>query len=154
MRKKLFTTLIALALVAPAAAMDQGKVKGEMDHSAHDGKLIHESTSDGYRLAYHVIDNMAAMAEMGDIQARNARRMRSHHLMVYVVDSNGKKLSEGKVGYKVTGPLGMVQKTMATAMLDGFGADVDLKTKGIYTVQTKVVAGNAKLADEFTYEVK
>ena len=173
MKKQILSTLIALALVAPAAAMDhskmkgdmdQGKVsaqgdmdhskmKGDMDHSDHQGEMIHEATVDGYQLAYHLMDNMAAMAKMDDMMDHDMSQMKSHHLMLYIVDSSGKNVAEGKVGYKVTGSDGADQKAMAMAMSAGFGAEVDFKAKGSYTIKTKAIVGEAKLIDEFRYEV-
>ena len=163
MKKQMLTTLMVLALAAPALAMDHSKMKGDMDHSKmkgdmdhsdHQGKMIHEATVDGYQLAYHLMDNMAAMAKMDDMKNHDMSKMKSHHLMLYIADSSGKAVAEGKVGYKVTGPDGTDQQAMAMAMSAGFGADVDFKAKGTYTIKTKAVAGEAKLMDKFTYEVK
>ncbi|MDF1552614.1 MAG: hypothetical protein P1P84_06100 [Deferrisomatales bacterium] len=173
MKRMICTTVTILALAAPVLAMDHGKMgdmdhgktgamdhskMGDMDHSEHQGEMIRETTVDGYQLAYHLIDNMAAMAKMDDMKGHDMSKMKSNHLMLYIVDGSGKAVAEGKVGYKVTGPDGKDQQTMAMAMRSGmsagFGADVDFKAKGTYTIKTKAVAGETKLMDEFTYEVK
>jgi len=58
------------------------------------------------------------------------------------------------VGYLVIGPDGNRQQLMAMGMQDGFGADVDFRAAGTYTVRTKAVAGDTTLLDEFAYEVQ
>ncbi len=78
----------------------------------------------------------------------------THHLMVYVVDSNGKKVDKAKAGYMLTSPDGKNHKMMAMGMKGGFGADIDLSAKGAYIVKTKIAAGDKKLRDKFTHEVK
>ncbi|MBW1696482.1 MAG: hypothetical protein JRH18_22010 [Deltaproteobacteria bacterium] len=110
-----------------------------IDHSGHVGEKIHESTIRGYRLAYHLLV----------LPGKEAR-----HLMVYIVDPAGKPVSSAKVGYLVIGPNGAKQKVMAMAMKDAFGGDVNFTVKGIYTIKTKAVAGNIKLLDRFTFEIK
>jgi len=162
MKRHILNVLVALALAGPAMAMDHSKMHGEMDHgkmagmdhSQMKGEMIHQSTVDGYKVMYHLIDNMAEMAKMGDMKGHDMSQMKSNHLMVYIVDAGGKAVSKGKVGYMVTGPDGVEQKVMAMAMTGGFGADVDLKLKGAYTIKTKAIAGESQLVDEFTYEVK
>jgi hypothetical protein len=160
--------VLGLGLAVSAMAMDHSKMTGEMDHSKMDhskmdgamehsvrmGDMIHESTVDGYKISYHLIDNMAQMAKMKDMKGHDMSQMKSHHLMAYIVDPAGKPVADGKVGYKVTGPGGTDQTAMTMGMTGGFGADVDLKAKGTYTIKTKAVAGEAKLLDEFSYEVK
>jgi hypothetical protein len=156
--------LITLALVAfmavPAfAAMDGHAMKGDkkMDHSGHMGMRIHESSVDGYMLAYHMIDNKAQMAKMKDMKGMkmgDMKDMKSHHLMSYIVGSDGKKVEGAKVGYMVTGPDGTVQKAMAMGMKGGYGADVDFSHKGAYTIKTKAKIGDKKVVDSFTYDVK
>jgi len=157
--KTLFLTLFCgLALAAGAQAAD-------MNHSGHDmqgghgsdqamdnghmGEKIHESAVEGYQLRYELIDMRAQMAghEMPP-------EMKTHHLMVYVTDPKGDTVERAKTGYLVTGPAGE-QKAMAMAMSGGYGADVDLKPAGTYTMKTKVVTPDGKtLLDQFTYEAK
>jgi hypothetical protein len=40
------------------------------------------------------------------------------------------------------------------AMSGGFGADVNFKAKGVYTIMVKVMAGDKNLMDKFEHEVK
>ena len=63
-------------------------------------------------------------------------------------------LKEAKVGYLVKGPENSSRKAMAMGMKSGFGADMNFKEKGTYTISTKVLAGGKKLTDRFTYNVE
>jgi hypothetical protein len=119
----------------PMAALSAEK----MDHTEHVGKKIHESTVQGYRLAYHLLD----------LPNREA-----HHLMVYIVDPAGIAVTKAKVGYLVTGPDKAKQKAMAMGMKNAFGADVDMTVPGTYSIKTKALAGGKKLLDQFAYEMK
>lgn len=123
--------------------MDHTKSAGDhgetMDHSQHMGEKIHESKVEDYQLAYHLL-NMEDRA--------------THHMMVYILAPDGGKVVDAKVGYLVNGPDGAKQKLMAMGMKGAYGADLDFKQKGTYTVKMKVVTGDKKFMDEFTYEVK
>ena len=77
----------------------------------------------------------------------------THHLMVYVMDPDGRPVEGAKLGYLVEGPDGAKQKLMAMGMQGAFGANANFKTKGTYTVKTKFLAGDKKLLDKFSYEV-
>ena len=160
--------LIGLALALPASAgdmdhgamkgMDHGSMKGaEMkehgQHSAEWGPSIHESSVDGYTITYHLMDNRAAMAKMGDMKGHDMSRMKSHHLMIFIAGPDGTRVEDAKVGYKVEGPAGE-QKTMAMAMKGGFGADVELGAKGTYEIKAKALVGEKALLDEFQYDVR
>jgi len=74
--------------------------------------------------------------------------------MIYIMNEKREAVDKGKVGYLVVGPEGRKQKVMAMVMNEAFGADVDFTAKGTYTIKTKALIGNAKLLDQFTYEVK
>ncbi len=124
--------------------------KTEHKISDHMGVKIHESTVDGYKFMYELIDMKDKMKNMKNMPAD----MKSHHLMVYVRDSHGHKLGKAKVGYLVKGPGKSEQKAMCMGMGGGFGSDVNLSEKGTYTVITKVASGDKKLMDKFDYEVK
>ena len=113
--------------------------KKTMDHSTHTGKKIHETNVQGYRLAYHLLE-LPGRAE--------------HHLVTYIIDPNGKPVSQATVGYLVVGPDGTSQKVMAMAMNDAFGGDVNFTAKGKYTVKSKAVLGDQKLLDSFNFEVE
>ncbi len=111
----------------------------KVDHSKHVGVRIHESSIHGYHLAYHLLD---------------LPNRKEDHLMIYIVNEKREAIVQGKVGYLVVGPDGRKQKVMAMVMKVAFGADVDFTAKGTYTIKTKALIGNAKLLDQFTYEVK
>jgi len=153
------TLLIALLVMLPGSLtvladshehdMDMSQME-EMDHSGHRGPNIHNSKVDGHSLAYHLIDLREKMKDMENMPEMQA----THHMMVYVVSPDGMPIAEAKVGYLVISPSGDEQRLMAMGMSDGFGADVDFKASGAYTVRTKAVAGSTTLLDEFTYEVQ
>lgn len=119
---------------------------GHGDHNS--GMKIHTATLDGYTFEYRLIDmkekvkHMKNMPEITD----------THHLMVFVKDAHGAAVKTAKVGYYIQeNGSGAVQKKMAMAMNDGFGADVTLKPGNHYQIRTKVMAGSQKLMDEFKY---
>jgi hypothetical protein len=122
------------------------------DHSEHIGVKIHESTIEDYGFAYHLIDIRKGAQEMKDMNGSNEANM-THHLMVYVLDPDGRPVEGAKLGYLVEGPDGAKQKLMAVGMQGAFGANANFKTKGTYTVKTKFLAGDKKLLDKFSYEV-
>lgn len=135
-----------------ASSMSHGSHDQEATtHSGHAGQMIHESTVDGYRLAYHLID----MAEkMKDMNVSAPTQMGTHHLMVYVQSPDGQETKNARVGYLIVGPDNTRQKAMTMAMTSGFGADVSFKAKGTYVVSTKIVVGDRKILDNFNYTVK
>ena len=124
-----------------------------MDHSGHVGVVIHESTIEGYGFAYHLIDIRKGTAEMKDMKGSKEADM-THHLMVYIMDPKGRAVEGAKLGYLVEGPDGAKQKLMTMGMQNAYGANVNFKNKGTYTVKTKFLAGDKKLLDRFSYEVK
>jgi hypothetical protein len=156
-------TIGSLFVTNTYAAMDGHAKKemagAEMNHDEHKGKSIREVKIDGYMLAYHLIDNMEQMDKMKDMKGmsmdKNAKaQMKSHHLMVYVMNSDGKIVEDAKIGYLVKNPAGEKAKAMAMGMKDGMGADVDMTNKGSYEINVKIMTGDKKLLDKFSYEVK
>ena len=140
------TVLFGITLTTSLFASDKGHAG---KHTGHSGKMIHESTVEGYGFAYHLID---IRKHMKNRKGSNV----THHLMVYITNTDGHSLKKAKVGYLVTGPDGEKQKKMTMGMEKdgkfGFGADVNLGTKGAYTVKTKVIAEGKRLLDQFTFE--
>ena len=134
--------LFGITLTTSVFALDKGHAG---KHTGHSGKMIHESTVEGYGFAYHLID---IREHMKNRKGSNV----THHLMVYITNTDGHSLKKAKVGYLVTGPDGEKQKKMTMSMGGGFGVDVNLGTRGAYTVKTKVLAGEKTLLDRFTYE--
>ena len=125
-----------------------------MDHSAHGGELIHEGGVDGYQFAYHLLDISEKMATMKAAGHAHEGMDATHHLMVYIKDSNGAPVDGAQVGYLVEGPDGATQKLMCMGMGGGYGSDVVLDGSGDYVINTKVVAGETKLLDKFTLSVE
>ena len=144
------TIFFGVALAHPA--FSQGS-KSATDHSGHVGVNIHESVIEGYRFAYHLIDIQKGTEEMKEMKGSKEADM-THHLMVYVMDPDGHAVEAGKLGYLVEGPDGTKQKLMTMGMQGAYGANVNFKTKGTYTVKTKFLIGDKKLLDSFSYEVK
>jgi len=140
----------AVALVLPAFSQDSGSA---IDHSGHVGVMIHESEIEGYRFAYHLMDIQKGTAEMKDMKGSKEADT-THHLMVYVKDPDGRAVEAAKLGYLVEGPDGAKQKLMTMGMQGAYGANVNFKTKGTYTIKAKFLAGDKKLFDRFNYEVK
>ena len=142
--------LIGVALALPAYSQNSGS---GIDHSGHIGAVVHESTIEGFSFAYHLIDLRKDADEMKDMEgAKEADQ--THHLMVYVMDSQGRSVQDAKLGYLVEGPDGAKQKLMAMGMQGAYGANVDFSKKGVYTIKVKCVTGGKKLFDRFSYEVK
>lgn len=129
----------------------------QMDHSGHMGEKIHEAVVEGYQLAYHLSDNMARMQEAqksGAMQGMDMSKVKSHHLMLYIVGPDGKPVSQAKVGFLVRNPDGTEQKIMTMDMAGGFAADVDLKPAGKFTITGKSVVDGKTLIEKFDYTVK
>ncbi len=133
------------------------KGMGGQKGSAMMGREIRTARVNGYTLTYRLIDMKQRMAMMKGMKGMDMAKMKSHHLMVFVTGLDGKAVTDAKVGFKIQGPAGAQvpeQRVMCMAMSGGFGADVELGAKGAYTVKAKIVAGDTKLVDSFTYEVK
>ena len=139
-----------VAMILPAFSQDTGST---IDHTGHVGVMIHESEIEGYRFAYHLMDIKKGTAEMKDMKGSKEADM-THHLMVYVKDPDGRAVEAAKLGYLVEGPDGAKQKLMTMGMQGAFGANVNFKNKGTYTIKAKILAGDTKLFDKFNYEVK
>lgn len=132
---------------------DMQAEKSKMDHGDHDSKkdnALRHAMIDGHHVSYELIDMRAKMANMKNMPAD----MKSHHLMVYIKDAESNVLGNAKTGFLLIGPDGAKQKAMAMGMGGGYGADINLTTKGTYTIKTKVVAGSTKLSDSFEYKVQ
>jgi hypothetical protein len=139
-----------VALVLPAFSQNSGSA---IEHSEHLGVIIHESEIEGYRFAYHLMDIQKGTAEMKDMKGSKEADT-THHLMVYVKDPDGRAVEAAKLGYLVEGPDGAKQKLMTMGMQGAYGANVNFKNKGTYTIKAKFLAGDKKLLDRFNYEVK
>ena len=145
----IFTLTIALIIVlAPLGfTADHQHKKGDHEMS---NPAIPESAVDGFGFTYELIDTAAKMKDM----ANKPEMKNTHHLMVFVKDAHGHPVKQAKVGFMIQGPDKAKQKKMCMAMGGGFGADINFKAKGVYTVMVKVVAGDKNLMDKFEHEVK
>ena len=131
----------------------------DMDHSAHGAngdamdKPFHESMVAGYHLTYKLIDMKAKMKDMAGMDEMKA----THHLMMFISkkhETHTMPVTEAKIGFLVEDPDGNKKTSMCMAMSGGFGADINLGKKGIYTIKAKLVDGDTKLIDEFKHTVK
>ena len=147
-----FAVLIFFGVALAHQAFSQDS-KSPTDHSGHLGVKIHESTIEGYGFAYHLIDIRKGTEEMKDMKGPKEADM-THHLMVYVKDPDGRPAEGAKLGYLVEGPDGAKQKLMTMGMQGAYGANVNFKQKGMYTIKAKCLIGDKKLFDRFSYEVK
>ena len=125
----LFITPV-FCLPAPVAAEE---------HPQTPGLQIHTAVVDGYRFDYMLYD---------------FPEQKTQHLMVSITAPDGTAGEQGKVGFLITEPDGSKQKAMAMGMKGAYGANADFSQKGVYSIKTKVVLGDRKLFDQFTYEVK
>ncbi|TLN23651.1 hypothetical protein FDZ71_02600 [bacterium] len=152
--KAVVLTLSLFAVASSALAMDHGAMK--MGGAAPKGVMIRDVKVDGYQMSYHLIDNAAEMAKSakGMEMDHSKMEMKSHHLMLYLADPKGVAVKDATVGYLTVSPAGDKAQAMAMAMEGGYGADVELKSKGKYTVKAKAVIGQKTLIDEFSYEIK
>ena len=125
---------ISMASVFPMVNLALGE-----DHPGRDRIEIHTSTVEGYGLVYALY---------------HFPERKTWHLMVTITGPDGSKVEMGKVGFLVKGPDGSKQKAMAMGMKGAYGADVDFGQKGVYKVKAKVIIGDGKLFDNFSYEMK
>ncbi len=141
------------------AGHDMGKEKdvhaghdmsSEAMENSHGGMMIHSSMVDGYHLSYELIDMMAKMKGMKNMPEMKA----THHLMMFIKSHGGEEVKSGTVGFLIENPDGTKQKKMAMGMGAGYGADVELRQAGNYTITVKALASSDKIVDKFTYEIK
>jgi len=180
MKTKLFRNvtlgaLLTLAAASTAFAMDHS-AHGAMDHGTqgskggvHDavpaggaaaqparhGVEIRKAVVSGYTFSYNLID-MKQMMQSNSMPMTHGsdNKMKSHHLMVYLVGPDGKPATNGKVGYFVIHPDKTDFKTLTLPMAGGFGSDIDLVAQGDYRITTKIALGDTTVVDEFVYTVK
>ncbi|OKY75843.1 MAG: hypothetical protein BM485_05765 [Desulfobulbaceae bacterium DB1] len=170
-RNLLFAFIITLAIAQPGSAADGhggaphdmsghdmgGHDMGTMDHSAQMGEKIQESTVEGYHLSYQLIDNLANLAaaqQAGKAANIDLAKVKSHHLMLHITAPDGAQAADGTVGFLVKGPDGVEQTVMTMPMSGGYGADIELRTPGSYTIKSKAALDGKKLLDQFTYTSK
>lgn len=154
---------LLLAGVAPAAdhsghAGHGGVMEAPAGKPQH-GVVIRTAGQEGYKLSYVLLNWQERNEAMKGMEGMEMAGMdnsgnSSHHLMLYLAAADGKEVAGAKVGFQVNRPDGGEQKTLTMAMGGGYGADVNLKAKGVYTIKTKIVVGARTSADTFTYEVK
>lgn len=124
------------------------EMQEETDHSGHEMQDdITIVKSGGYKFTFDLIDMKEKMKSM-DMKGM------THHLMVFVEDKSGKKVTDAKVKYKVFAPSKLMSETMAMAMNDGYGADVSMSEKGKYGVACLVVMGEKQELVKVYFRVK
>jgi len=156
---------LTLALAGSAAAADHSMHGGAAvavptaaSQTAEPGVVIRTAGVEGYRLTYRLLnwkernEAMKGMEGMEMAGMDNSGKA-TNHLVLHLAGADGKEVSGAKVGFQLSGPDGAEQKTLTMAM-GGYGADVSLKAKGVYTIKSKFVAGGKTGVDTFSYEVK
>lgn len=128
---------------------------------ARPGKHIRQANLKGYTLMYHLLDLSERNEMMKKMEGHSVLGMKkvsdmTNHIMVYIQKPDG-RIVPGEVAYLLSGPDGKDFRTMSMGMYGGYGADISLKLKGMYTIRTTIVIESGhkiKLDDEFTFEVK
>lgn len=147
----------ALALSAYAGTGSGGVTgaRSEFQPWRHVGKQIHKSMEKGHEFAYQLLDMREKIETLKGMKgiAMEGVEVASHHLMLFIMGPDGKMVTDATVGFKVEGPDGSEQKVMGVSMTGGFGADVDLKATGTYSIKMKAIVDDATLMDQFTYEM-
>lgn len=153
---------LVMFLAAGSLAADQGPHGGmagmHSGQTALPGVEIRKAVVDGYQLTYQLLNWKERNVAMKGMEGMEMAGMdnsgnSTNHLILHLAAASGKEVSGAKVGFQVTRPDGTEQKTLTMAM-GGYGADVNLKAKGVYTIKTKFVDGGKTGVDSFTYEVK
>ncbi|MBI5205128.1 MAG: c-type cytochrome [Nitrospirae bacterium] len=124
------------------------------------GKQIRRINLKGYTLTYHLLDLSEQAEMMKTMGGHSVLGMKkspdiTNHLMVYIENSDG-KVMQGDVAFLLIGPDGKDFRTMTMGMYGGYGADINMKLKGVYTIKAKIVIESrdiVRLEDEFTFQM-
>lgn len=159
------------APAAPAPETGMQDHEGHEGHERHDhggaasqeqaqpaGVKIAQNTVQNHTFSYYLLDKHQREEMMKGMEGMEMHGMSdnpdiTNHLMLYIKGPDGKPVS-GKIGFIVTGPDGKEAKTLTMGMHGGYGADVSMKSKGVYRIMTKAVIGNQTIKDEFEYTEK
>ncbi len=143
--------ILALMMLLPITAGAQSEHDQMSQHDQNQpGKMIRETSVDGYELTYRLIDIREEMEETADKPEVSA----THHLMLFIKSPDGQPVTSAKVGFLIEGAQKADQKVMAMGMGQGFGADIHLGGTGGYTIKSKAVFDGRQLIDSFDYTVK
>jgi hypothetical protein len=162
MKTAIVAALALLALAVPAFAAHAGHDMSAMPTPGSQqeiGTFLRHAMPDGYMLMYKLLTWEERKRLMGAHEGMEMPGMdnsgkATNHLVVDVTDPAGKQVKDAKVGFQITGPDGKPFNTLTMFMPSGYGADVNLKAKGIYKIRTKAQIGAKAVNDEFTHEVK
>ena len=120
--------------------MHAGHAMGSGDDFVDIGKDSQDGVTASVKIKTYDQDTRATMAKMG-MDA-------THHVMVFFAeDKGGKSVSSGKVALKIKDNEGKSDKPVEMMLMgEGFGADVTVKDKGMYTLEvgTKLQDGNKR----------
>lgn len=149
------------ASLLSTTAADTRKNTMDSESAVRPGKQVRQTSLKGYTVTYHLMD-LSERGEMVKMMGHHAVIGMSkspdvtNHLMVYIEKSDGKAVP-GDVAYLLTGPDGKEFRTMAMGMYGGYGADVIMKLKGVYTIRTKIIIEKrdfVNLDDEFKFQMQ
>lgn len=165
--KNMYMTILVLTVfslfcfasgVRPAQAAEHVHETLSLKHKP--GKEIRRINLKGYTLMYHLLDLSERAEMMKTMEGHSVLGMKkspdtTNHLMVYIEKPDG-KIVQADVAFLLTGPEGKDFTTMTMGMYGGYGADINMKLKGVYAIKTKIAkeSGDVRLEDEFTFEVK
>ncbi len=166
------TRILAIGALALAVAAYQGMaVAAEMGHGSmpgmHGGGTAegHGTMTKGDRIFAGKLGPWRAEARLVDMKAEMERAMgsgmkmegamKSHHILIFLMDPASKKPVEGAKGtVTVTGPDKKSSKADLMAMAGHLGADVDLAGPGKYTFNVEIASGGRKGTATFSHAVK
>jgi cytochrome c553 len=129
--------------------------------AARPGKQIREVNRDGFTLTYHLLDLSEREKMMKGMEGHSVVGMKkvadmTNHLMIYIKKPDG-TIVPGDVAFLLTEPDGTDFRTMTMGMYGGYGADISLKLKGIYTIKSSISMESGRspvrLDDEFRFHV-
>lgn len=124
------------------------------------GKQIRQTNVKEYTLTYYLL-NLSERGEMMKLmEGHSVLGMKkgadvTNHLMVYIQKPDG-KIVPGDVAFLLIDPDGKDFSTMTMGMYGGYGADINMKIKGSYTIKAKIVIEGrdiVRLEDEFTFQM-
>lgn len=157
--KKELTNEMRWHLVNYVKSLKPSSPEGKI--TARPGKQIRRTNVKGHTLTYYLLNlsergEMMKLMEEHSVLGMKKSADITNHLMVYIQKPDG-KLVPGDVAFLLVDPDGKDFRTMTMGMYGGYGADINMKLKGLYTIKTKIgIEGGdiVRLEDEFTFQVK
>ena len=165
------TTVLIAAGSTVWASMDMNHSKehhdsmssGKMLHMEHEdemkgpkGMMMRTMNIDGYKVSFHIMDIHRYMEKMGH-EGHEGQMMgkdATHHIMMEIIDKNGKKIENAVVKVKVIDPEKKSQSQALTSMMGNYGANFNMPAKGKYQIMTLFKIGGKKHKGGYWHEMK